>query len=279
MIFQEKNTMLTEEEKWLFDLHGYLILRQVVTVEDLIHMVKRCDRWHAMKERDLPPPLCSYSDPETEPTAARAILHAEYADPVFDRLILNHNIMRPVLALTRERPQHLLSALTVNKPDNDEITLHNGTSGGWRNPANDYQAADGEVFATFINVAISLVDVPPGAGFVCIPGSHKTYFERPERININTGPPTVVNIPVNAGDAVVFTEALCHGALPWPCEDSPRRTMFQRYCTSYASWSPGSGPKEEHREKISEGVYEMKQQGGFQGPKKIVEKLVAEING
>ena len=279
MIFQEDNTMLTEEEKWLFDLHGYLILRQVVTVEDLIHMVKHCDRWHAMKESDLPPPLCSYSDPETEPTAARAILHAEYADSVFDRLILNHNIMRAVLALTRERPQHLLSALTVNKPDSDEITLHNGTSGGWRNPANDYQAADGEVFATFINVAISLVDVPPGAGFVCIPGSHKTYFERPEHININTGPPTVVNIPVNAGDAVVFTEALCHGALPWPCEDSPRRTMFQRYCTSYASWSPGSGPKEEHREKISEGVYEMKQQGGFQGAKKIVEKLVAEING
>ena len=270
--------MLTEDEKWLFDLHGYLILRQVITPEALTHMVARCDEWHAMKERDLPPPLASYSDPETDTNSARAILHAEYADPIFDQLILNHNIMRVVLALTRERPQHLLSALTVNKPDSDEIGLHGGVSGGWHNPANDYQATDDGVFATFINVAISLVDVPQGAGFVCIPGSHKTYFNKPEHVTIHSGPPTVVNVPINAGDAVVFTETLCHGALPWPHEDPPRRTMFQRYCTSYASWSPGTGPIEEHKDKISKGVYEMKLQGGVQGPKIIVETLLSEMN-
>ena len=269
--------MLSDKEKWLFDLHGYLVLRQVVTPADLDRMIARCDEWHGMEEEELPPPLCSYEDPGKNPTAARAILHAEYADPVFDRLVLNLPIMRLVLALTRERPQHLLSALTVNRPDSDEITLHNGAFGAWRNPANDYQAADGEVFATFINAAISLVDVPEGAGFVCIPGSHKTYFERPEHINIRSGPPTVVNVPVNAGDAVVFTEALCHGALPWPLRDPPRRTMFQRYCTSYASWTPGAGPIEEHRRLLSEGVCEMKRQGGFQGPKDIVERLLDEM--
>ena len=269
--------MLTDKEKWLFDLHGYLVLRQVVSPEEVEYMTARCDEWHGMDEDELPPPLCSYDDPREKPTAARAILHAEYADPVFDRLILNLPIMRVVLALTRDRPQHLLSALTVNLPDSDEITLHNGASGAWRNPANDYQAADGEVFATFINAAISLVDVPDGAGFVCIPGSHKTYFERPEHIDIRSGPPTVVNVPVNAGDAVVFTEALCHGALPWPWRDPPRRTMFQRYCTSYASWTPGAAPMAEYETQLSEGVREMKRQGGFQGPKDIVERLLDEM--
>ena len=269
--------MLSDREKWLFDLHGYLVLRQVVTSEDLDRMIARCDEWHGMAEEELPPPLCSYEDPGKNPTAARAILHAEYVDPVFDRLILNLPVMRLVLALTGERPQHLLSALTVNRPDSDEITLHNGASGAWRNPANDYQAADGEVFATFINAAISLVDVPEGAGFVCIPGSHKTYFERPEHLHIRSGPPTVVNVPINAGDAVVFTEALCHGALPWPLRDPPRRTMFQRYCTSYSSWTPGAGPIEAHRHLLSDGVCEMKRQGGFQGPKEIVERLLDKL--
>lgn len=269
--------MLTEEEKWLFDLHGYIILEQVITPDEVAYMVDRCDAWQAMSERELPPPLSSYTDPEENPSSARAILHTEYADTAFNDLILNRHIMRAVLALTKERPQHLLSALTVNKPDSDEITLHGGTTSAWRNPANDYQAVDGEVFATFINAAISLVDVPDGAGFVCIPGSHKSHFERPEHITINSGPPLVVNVPIKAGDAVIFTEALCHGALPWPWESPPRRTMFQRYCTSYASWSPGTGPIEEHRDKLSEGVYEMKKQGGFQGPKKIVEKLLAEM--
>ncbi len=270
--------MLTDKEKWLFDLHGYLVLRQVITKEDVDHMVARCDEWYAVDEEDLPPPLCSYEVPKNS-TSARAILHTEYIDPVFDRLILNLPIMRVVLALTRERPQHLLSALTVNPPNSDEIVLHGGTSGPWRNPANDYQAAEGEVFATFLNAAISLVDVPEGAGFVCIPGSHKSYFERPEHVHIRSGPPTVVNVPINAGDAVIFTEALCHGALPWPYHDPPRRTMFQRYCTSYASWSPGTGPIEAHLDRISNEVCEMKRQGGFQGPKKVVEKLLTELGG
>jgi hypothetical protein len=201
----------------------------------------------------------------------------EYADPVFDRLILNPEIMRVVLALTHERPQHLLSALTMNTWQSDEIGLHGGTEGAWRNPANDYQAAEGRVFATFINAAISLVDVAPGCGFVCLPGSHKSYFRRPERVTIHSGPPLVVNVPVRAGDAVIFTEALCHGALAWTPRDRPRRTVFERYCTSYASWSPGAGPKEDFRDRISEGVYELKKPGGFQGPKKIVERLLGEI--
>lgn len=269
--------MLTDNEKWLFDLHGFLVLREVVTSEDLKHMIALCDEWHGMDEKELPPPLCSYDDPKGNPTAARAILHAEYADDIFDRLIVNLPIMRVVLSLTRERPQHLLSTLTVNRPGSDDIQLHNGVSGAWRNPANDYQAADGNVFATFINAAISLVDVPDGTGFVCIPGSHKTYFQRPSHINIRSGPPTVVNVPINAGDAVIFTEALCHGALPWQDNNSPRRTIFQRYCTSYASWTPGAGPNEEFKKKLSKEVYEMKLQGGFQGPKKVVEGLLAEL--
>jgi len=269
--------MLTDDEKWFFDLQGYLILKQVVTPEQVGRMVELCDNWHGLPEAELPPPLSSYEDPATNPKAARAILDPEYADPEFDSLILNHGIMRAVLDITDNAPQHLLSALTLNTAKSDEIVLHGGASGVIRNPANDYQAGDGRVFATFLNAAISLVDVPPGSGFVCIPGSHKSYFERPEHINIRTGPPTVANITLNAGDAILFTEALCHGALPWTCTEEPRRTVFVRYSTSYASWSPGVGPKEEYRDKISEDVYQLKQQWGFQGKKPVVERLIKEI--
>ncbi|MBM3263729.1 MAG: phytanoyl-CoA dioxygenase family protein [candidate division Zixibacteria bacterium] len=271
--------MLTEDEKWIFDLQGYLVLRKVVSDNDLAIMTERSDEWHALSDRELPPPLRSYEDPEKHPKAARAILDVEYADHVFDRLILNREIMRIVLALTYERPQHLLSALTMNTWKNDEIGLHGGTEGTWHNPANDYQVADGKIFATFLNAAVSLVDVPPGCGFVCIPGSHKSSFRRPDYVDIRTGPPLVTNVPIGAGDAVIFTEALCHGALPWTPKDRPRRTVFVRYSTSYASWSPGVGPKEEYRSKLSEGVYEMKKQAGFQGPKKIVSQLLEEIQG
>lgn len=54
--------MLTDEEKWLFDLHGYLVLKQAVSPKDVRHMVQLCDQWHAVDDSELPAPLASYRD-------------------------------------------------------------------------------------------------------------------------------------------------------------------------------------------------------------------------
>lgn len=269
--------MLTDEEKWRFDLHGYLILKQAIDPKTIQYMVQLCDQWHAKSDNELPPPLNTYRDTNTKPTTPRSINQIEYVDPIFEDLILNKEIMRVVLALTDNCPQHVGTALTMNTKASDALAFHGGVSGGIHNPANDYQAADGRIFATFLNAGVSLVDVPPGTGFVCIPGSHKSHFPRPERINIYDGPPTVDNVSVNAGDVVLFTEALCHGARQWT-EDEPRRTIFVRYTTSYASWSPGSGPLEEYRDRISEDLFELKQMASFNHPKKVVKRLLKEIS-
>lgn len=268
--------MLTEAEKWLFDLHGYLVLKQAVAPEDVRRMVELSDAWHACDDADLPAPLKSYSDPSTKPTTPRSINQVEYVDGVFQRLVLNPEIMRVVLALTHNSPQHLGCALTRNTRQSDELAFHGGVSGGIHHPANDYQAADGKVFATFLNAGVSLVDVPPGTGFVCIPGSHKSHFPRPADVTITDGPPVVDNVSVQAGDVVLFTEALCHGALQWT-QATPRRTVFVRYCTSYASWSPGAGPLEAYRDRIPEELYELKQMTGFRHRKKVVERLLSDM--
>ncbi|MDA0839549.1 MAG: phytanoyl-CoA dioxygenase family protein [Planctomycetota bacterium] len=268
--------MLTEKEKWLFDLHGFLHLKKVISPEDVARMVELCDQWHALPDDQLPPPLHTYKDSHTKSSAARAIDHPEYADEVFQRAILNLEIMRVILALTDNCPKSLLVALTKNTSQSDDISFHGGVSGGIRNPANDYQAADGRVFATFLNAAVSLVDVPEGTGFVCIPGSHKSEFKKPEDVDIYDDPPTVFNVCPKAGDVVIFTEALCHGGRKWT-HDEPRRTLFMRYSTAYASWSPTAGPLENHRDKISDEIYELKQNAGFQQRKRVVQRLLKEL--
>ena len=268
--------MLTDEEKWFFDLHGYLVLKQAVPREDVKRMVELCDTWHALEDSELPPPLKSYQDVNTKPTTPRSINNVPYADEVFQRLVLNREIMRVVLALTGNSPQLLSVALVRNTKKSDDIQFHGGFSGGLRNPANDYQAANGEVFANFLNAGVSLVDVPTGAGFVCIPGSHKSNFSKPDHVNIYDGPPTVANVNVKAGDVVLFTEALCHGARRWTL-DEPRRSVFVRYSTSYASWSPGYGPIEEHRDKLPDDIYELLQIASFQNRKRVVDRLLADI--
>ena len=85
-------------------------------------------------------------------------------------------------------------------------------------------------------------------------------FRQPPGIDIYSDPPEVLNVaPLNAGDCVsarpsaqpaflhddscelrtqvIFTELLCHGSRRWTDTTTPRRTIFQRYSTSYASWS------------------------------------------
>lgn len=268
--------MLSDQEKWLFDLHGFLVLKQVVSPEDVQRMLELAEEWHALDDADLPPPLITYRDSSTKRSTARAINRVEYVDEVFQRLALNREIMRVVLALTGNSPQLLQLALTKNTRENDDIQFHQGATGGLRNPANDYQAANGQVFATFLNAAISLVDVPPGAGgFVCIPGSHKSNFPYPEEIGIYDDPPTVCNVQVQAGDCVLFTELLRHGGRRWTLE-TPRHTVFARYGTSYASWSPGAGPLEEYRDRLPDDLYELMQMRGFQSRKRVVQCLLDE---
>lgn len=268
--------MLTAEEQWRFDLHGYIVLPQAVPPDDVARMVELCDEWHRLEDDDLPAPLSTYRDASTKPTTPRSINQVEYVDEVFQRLVLNPEILRGVLALTGNAPQHLGCALTRNTSESDPLAFHGGLSGGLRNPANDYQAADGQQLATFLNAGVSLVDVPAGTGFVCIPGSHKAYFAKPEHVTIDDGPPVVDNPPVRAGDVVLFTEALCHGARRWTL-DTPRRTVFVRYCTSYASWSPGAGPLEEYRDRIPDELYELKQVASFRHRKQVVQRLLGEM--
>jgi ectoine hydroxylase-related dioxygenase (phytanoyl-CoA dioxygenase family) len=271
-----RNFVLTEEEKWHFDIQGYVILRQAVTPQDVQRMLELADRWHAMQDSELPAPVSSYRDTSTKPTSPRSINNVEYADEVFDRLCLNKEIMRLVLALTDNSPQHSGIGFARNTTETDDLPFHGGVSGGIHHPANDYQAADGKVFATFLNAGVSLVDVPAGTGFVCIPGTHKAYFPKPDHVDIYCGPPIVANPTVKAGDVVLFTEALCHGSRKWT-EEWPRTTAFVRYTTSYASWSPGGGPMEEYRDRISPDLYELKQPASFRHRKKVVERLLEEL--
>ena len=274
--------MLTDKEKFLFDLHGFILIKNAVPQDDIRRMVELCDQWHSLPDAELPAPLRSYTDPGVKPEDARTLVNVDYGDEAFQRLALNPQIMRFVTAFTLNSPQLLDIALTRNLRESNDLAFHGGVVDfgdiprGMYHPACDYQAVDDTIFANFLNAAVPLVDVPEGTGFVCIPGSHKTPFQRPADIDIYDGPPTVVNVCPRAGDVVLFTESLVHDARKWTA-DYPRRTAFVRYSTSYASWSPGQAPLEAHKDKISEDIYELRQVAGFQQRKKVVDRLLTEF--
>lgn len=257
--------MLTPEEQWFFDHHGFVHLRGVVPPEDIARMIALADIWHDMALEELPPPLTSTSRTgQHSPTIAHWINHVQYGDPAFQRLALNAEIMRVIIALTRETPCLVDCALTKNYNTSDDIAFHAA--------GKDYGIVDGSPRAGFLNAGVSLVDVPAGTGFVCLPGSHKRNFE-PPHISIYDGPPTVINVPVGAGDAVIFTEALMHGARRWTL-DTPRYTVFNRYIDE---GSHGALPIESHRHQLPDELYELEQPAVRGQRKRVVARIIDSL--
>ena len=48
---------LTEDEKWYFDLHGFLVLRNVIPKDKIEAMLRVLQHWLTIDESDIPPPL------------------------------------------------------------------------------------------------------------------------------------------------------------------------------------------------------------------------------
>jgi len=268
--------MMTEYEKWHFDLMGYVVLKNAIPRDDVQRIVELANTWHALPDSQLPKPLKNYGGVYTDWTKTRSINHVEYVDPVFQRALLNLEVMRVVLALTGNCPQVLLSALQIYPTNAGDGPLHNGFDGGLQNPANQYEARNGKILATFLNVGVALVDHPQGEGFCCIPGSHKSNFPWPDSITTRSEPPLLITPQLHAGDVLVFTELLRHGGRNWT-QPTPRMMLFTRYGTSYASWAVGYKSIPEYAHQLTPELVELMEPASFQARKAVVKRLLAEL--
>ena len=103
-----------------------------------------------------------------------------------------------------------------------------------------FRFRNGRFWNSLVGVCYQLTDIGPGdGGFVCIPGSHKSNLDPPaDVVSMEYDLGCYHHIEAKAGDALVFTEALTHGTLPWK-GDHERRTLLYRY--GAGGWSSGKG--------------------------------------
>ncbi len=116
--------------------------------------------------------------------------------------------------------------------------LHGG--GTPFDPGQYYHWLNGKMHNGLTVVAYNLRDVNPGdGGFGCVPGSHKANVPYPkEWRDLSDFKPFMRAVTGPAGTAVIFTEALTHGAMPWTGAGE-RRTLFFKYSPFPLSWSAG----------------------------------------
>ena len=262
--------MLTQFEKWFFDLRGYFVLKNAVTKKDIKEMVKLAEKWYNSEPEQLPEPMFS----NFESPAAKYLYNFHYAEKIYERLVLNKEILRFVNGIQKNNTRVYDILLAKTNTQNKETVLHSGFEGGFQNPNEQFVTANNEIFASFVNVGVSLVDVPDHLGFTCLPGTHKGNFKIPEGISLYDDPPTVVNVPVNAGDVIIFTPILRHGARAWT-EKYPRYTVFMRYIYAkqfHSNESDRWPPYEKYKNNISDELYELESRD--HGQRKILYKYL-----
>jgi hypothetical protein len=103
-----------------------------------------------------------------------------------------------------------------------------------------YGVYDGQIRSGLVVVAYNLRDVQPGdGGFAGVAGSHKSNFALPEdwkELEVDPPRPFVTPVTGPAGTAIIFTEAISHGTLPWRGAGE-RRTVFLKYNPHAIAWS------------------------------------------
>jgi hypothetical protein len=210
---------LTERERWFFDVHGYLVRRRALSPAAVGALVRAVD-------------ALAVPTPGPSITSQRFNGHL-FTDPAFVALLDHPAVFDVLTELCGAGLRLDHSYGIVMSPGTEGLGLHGG--GTPFDPAQFYVVQGASPSCGLVAVQWSLVDHPAGGGgFACVPGSHKASFALPPEVGVfDEG---VVEVPLDAGDVVLFTEALTHGTRPWR-NAHERRTLLYKYSPGSSSWA------------------------------------------
>ena len=217
---------MNAEQKYLFDLQGHIALKGVVPAE----VVKACnevlDRYEGLDEEDYPPPLCLGQERTKENLYISNILEG---DETFRALIDVPEVI-DVIAEVTGGPYRLNHTYAIYRWGGGFTGLHmHGTP---IISKCQYHCRNQQMVSTLTKAVFPLLDCAAEDGcFAVIPGAHKSNFPKPWGRHPEENP-ALQPVPVEAGDAIIFTEALTHGSMV-NTSNRPRRTLYYCYSIGY----------------------------------------------
>ncbi|MDA0836361.1 MAG: phytanoyl-CoA dioxygenase family protein [Planctomycetota bacterium] len=202
---------VTAEERFLFDIQGYLILRGAIDGDLITALDKALIANEAIDHDEswaegLPIVAGQHFTKDTNTANQIRLNGLPRLDPVFDQLIA-HPAILPYLNEFIGEPQ-LVNTWSISKFEGREAT-------GWHNglPTDDYRVLNGVIRSPMLNVVTMVTPNHPGDGcFTIIPGSHKKNlsldYKRWGSAGLDT--PGAIEVTGDPGDVMIFTEALTH---------------------------------------------------------------------
>jgi hypothetical protein len=209
---------MTPYERYAFDLRGFVVRRRALDRREVAELTAAVDAL------GLPPPASDLRSQRFDGFLPRHRAFAELVDhPSVIDVVLE--LCGPFVRLDHAYGLHMA-------PETSGLGLHGG--GTPFDPAQFYVVHGGSIACGLVAVQFALCDMPAGHGFMCVPGSHRAAFRLPA--GLGPDDPLVEDVALEAGDALVFTEALTHGTRPWP-GPGRRLALFYKYSPGSSAWA------------------------------------------
>jgi hypothetical protein len=217
--------LISATEQYLFDLHGFIVVRGALQDQEVARINTLIDD-HGLDRPTKRTRFGRYAGFMEQDQAFRSLIDHPPIMPYLDAWV------RSGIGSWHVRLDHVY--FIFSEPGDPGEYLHLG--GAPYIPSCSYHVRYGDVFSGLTVVSYVLNEVPAGqGGFACIPGSHKANYACPSQIAERMDKSCIVAPSVKPGDAIIFTEALTHGSLPWTASHM-RRVLFYKYSPSFMTW-------------------------------------------
>ena len=264
---------MTPEQRYFFDVAGYLHLENVLSSKQLAACQKATQRYIDTPVDQLP---------EGFGKDGKRHINGFAFDKTLESLVFHPKTWPIIMELTNQKPRLTSGTLQVDLPDSGGVGLHCARDDyGWESCR--YEVRDNKIYCDNFVVFPYFDDVFPGdGGLLVVPGSHKASFPRPKTmfyngnvVDTNDLPLGVINLTPRAGDVLIISELLTHGILPWNPPDRIRRILVLRYTPQHKG---GGGPSETLKDRLSSQTLELMAPAHYTHSKNITQQNKIRID-
>lgn len=244
---------LSTLEEYLFDLRGYLVLKEAVDPQHLDKLNAIADSY-----RDLGPGQWRgnvYHRPDIDPTDLHNIF--EMGEPF--ELLINHPAWLDHVIRFVGGDDGLFIDESFVDLRGPGVAIHLHSGGHKRRIRTQYRFHDNQFRCGQINILLALNNIGPGDGATSvIPGSHKSNVIHPAlkatdeagvRCRLD-GLEEAVEVHLQAGDAVCFVDSISHGSRK-RINEGDRRMLVIRYGPHWGTDRYGFRPSPELLARLS----------------------------
>ena len=228
---------MTEEQKYLFDLNGFLVVPGVLTDDE-------CQRLREFvvtlnDEPDALPDHARYASIDPDPVTLHLVSgpSSELLDDPVLVDILDEIVVGEKADGFRSPDAHPFrfesTWCTIKAAGECGVPPHGGPS---VDPLFHYLCQNQKIYAGMLRVVWELNPVgPEDEGTTFAPGSHKANFKAPAHL-LEHGSPIMKSYTCPQGSIVIFTEAVTHAGGRWHNPDSPRIAILNSYVPITTQW-------------------------------------------